>query len=251
MTVALAAETPVFYGKPLVFRAKQHRYFWDGKPIPSVTTILNRLAKPALIQWAADCAVNHVAKRFPPASSEYVQQLELHRALAEARRAHAEIRDEAADIGTQLHEYARASLAGQAPALPDDEVVRKVIGALNDWRSRHDIQPIGLERRIMSLRHWYAGTCDFFGKIDGKLCVLDFKTGSGIYDEFWLQTAGYDIALTEELSLPVDLDRWIVRLDKKTGEFDAVKKPSSTIHIEAWLSVVAFDRNARRFKEVA
>lgn len=251
MTVALATESPILYGKPLVFKERQHRYFWDGKPVPSVTTILNRLAKPALIQWAADCAVEHIRANGDESTREPGLLLVTDAHLTEARKAHARIRDEAGDIGTQLHEYARASLAGQMPALPDNEVVRKVIGALNDWRSKHDIQPIGLERRIMSLRHWYAGTLDFFGKIDGKLCVLDFKTGSGIYDEFWLQTAGYDIALTEELLLPVDLDRWIVRLDKKTGEFDAVKKPASTIHIEAWLSVVAFDRNARRFKEVA
>lgn len=249
MTVALAAETPVFYGKPLVFKEKQHRYFWDGKPIPSVTTILNRLAKPALIQWAADCEVEHMSAVLNSPAGFLLSNIAGE--LDNARKAHAVKRDTAADVGTQLHEYARASLAGQAPALPNNEVVQRVIGALIDWRCKHDIQPIGLERRIMSQRHWYAGTCDFFGKIDGRLCVLDFKTGSGIYDEFWLQTAGYDIALTEELALPFDLDHWIVRLDKKTGEFDAVRKHASPVHIDAWLSLVAFDRSARRFKEVA
>jgi hypothetical protein len=251
---AATEEHPVFYGKPLIFYPNSHRYKYDGQWVPAVTTILNRLAKPALIQWAADQAVEHIIRECPRID-ENVDQGEYRvfsDQLEAARKAHAKTRDAAGDVGTALHEYARARLAGEKVALPDaDEPTQKVVAAFEEWRAGHEIIPLGLERRVYSLKHNFAGTCDFFGTIDGRLCVLDFKTGKAIYDEFWLQTAGYACALAEEHPHLRPMARWIVRLDKRSGEFEAVVKPPSAVFTDAWVRLVELDRFMRLFKKEA
>ena len=35
----------------------------------------------------------------------------------------------------------------------------------------------------------YAGTYDFYGKVNGKLTLLDWKTSSSIHDTYWMQLA--------------------------------------------------------------
>lgn len=248
MNTAPAEADPILYGKPLVFKEKSHRYFWDGKPIPSVTTILGRLQKQALIQWAANCAVDYIEEGIERATmcGEPMELLDFSPMFDGARRAHTMKRDAAGDVGTFLHDYARRRLAGESVAVADaDDPTRKVIEAFEEWRAQHDIVPLGLERRSMSLKHWYAGTMDFWGTIDGRLCVLDFKTGKAIYDEFWLQTAGYEHALLEEHPHLDRMQRWIVRLDKRDGEFEAVPRPHSAANTECFLSLVEVDKYMR------
>jgi len=249
MSTAPAEADPILYGKPLVFKEKSHRYFWDGKPIPSVTTILGRLQKQALIQWAANCAVDHIEANGDESAREPGLFLVTAACLTEARKAHTVKRDAAADVGTFLHDYARRRLAGEAVAVADaDDPTRKVIEAFEDWRAQHDIVPLGLERRSMSLKHWYAGTMDFWGTIDGRLSVLDFKTGKGIYDEYWMQTAAYEHALLEEHPHLDRMQRWIVRLDKRNGEFEAVPRPHSAANTECFLALVEVDKYMRLSK---
>jgi hypothetical protein len=84
----------------------------------------------------------------------------------------------------------------------------------------HKIKFLSSERRVFSQEHYFAGTCDFIAEIDGQFAVGDFKTGSGIYVEHRFQTAAYQQAIQEETRTKVDV-RWIVRFDKKTGEFEA------------------------------
>lgn len=251
MNAPASIDQPIFYGKPLIFKEGSHRYFWDGTPVPSVTTILGRLAKPALIQWSADCAVQHIEDEVGVWCDPHgvVNPTHFEVICKEARKAYTKKRDAAAEVGTFLHDYARRRLANEPVALADaDEPTRKVVAAFEKWRSEHDIVPFGLERRTFSRKHWYAGTADFWGTIDGRMCVLDFKTGKAIYDEFWLQTAAYDHALLEEHSHLDRMARWIVRLDKRNGEFQAEMKPPSAVHTECFLHMVIVDNYLRLAK---
>jgi len=50
-------------------------------------------------------------------------------------------------------------------------------------------------------------------EVDGELILGDFKTSKAIYPEYWLQLAGYQIALEEGGIKPIK--RLAVRLDKK------------------------------------
>jgi hypothetical protein len=204
----------MFYGKPLTFNPKSHRYTWDGKPVPSVTTIISRLNKPLLVQWAANCAVEHIMHGIGAREGA----VPLPQLLEEARKAHLTKKKEAADIGTRVHSYAQMILQGRQPPEPLDGPTQKAVEAFWQWIEQHRIEPVAIERRVMSRDLMYAGMCDFFGLIDGVPSVLDFKTGKEVYDEAWWQTSGYELALSEEGVSRGPVNRWIVHLNKETGE---------------------------------
>jgi CRISPR/Cas system-associated exonuclease Cas4 (RecB family) len=77
---------------------------------------------------------------------------------------------------------------------------------------------------------------DFYGRIDDELCVLDFKTSSGLYLEMPLQLAAYAVAIIEETGERIDTG-WIVRLDKKTGKCQPYRIPLTPQTKDAWLRV--------------
>jgi len=250
----------IFYGKPLRFSAGNHRYYWGGEYVPSVTTILKRLAKDALIQWAANCAVDHIGKHFNPEAwfkaafdpaEEGHASAYFNEVLNEARKAHTVIRDTAGDVGTTVHRYARALLSSDERFREVDGAITpqalKALQAFEQWRDQHTIIPNALERRIFSAEMLYAGTMDFFGRIDGDLCALDFKTSNGVYDEAWYQLAGYERALIEELPATPPLTHWIVHLNKTTGECRAYRRgpDESAAARRVWTALVFLDKAIR------
>lgn len=237
----------LFYGKPLTFNPRNHRYYWDGQPVPSVTTIINRLGKgDALIQWAANCAVDHIASRIN-GPDVMLWALDWQTIFNEARKAHTAKKDTAADIGTRVHDYARLILQGQTPPEPLDGPAQKAIEAFWRWVEGHKIEPYAVERRVMSRNGMYAGTTDFYGLIDGRPAVLDFKTGKGVYDEAWWQTSAYVAALEEELKTSIPA-RWVVHLNKETGECMAYSRADiedSHQDLNVWRSLLILDKALR------
>lgn len=240
---------PILYGKPLKFNPKAHRYSWDGRSIPSVTTIIGRLAKPALIQWSANCAVDYIRKNGDESVTEPGLFLVTDDVLEDARGAHTTIRDSAGDVGTHVHEFAKALLASEPLPVIEGQIEARCCKSLLDWAATKTFLPApgGCERKVMSLKGFYAGTCDYFGMIDGSPAVLDFKTGGRkIYDEAWLQTAAYEYALCEELELdPDNIWRWVVHIDKDTGKVTPERKLTSSAHTGAWLALLDLDKHMR------
>jgi hypothetical protein len=241
---------PLFYGKPLTFKPGSHRYYWDGQHLPSVTTIIGRLAKPLLIQWAADCAVEHIQHRW---QADRGGSPETFAALcAEARKAHTQKRDSAGDVGKIVHQLAVEVQHGKfvdTSAVPAElrGRVEHALGALRQWLGATRMGAADLERRVMSRTHLYAGTTDRWGIIDGHHAVLDFKTGGGVYDEAWYQCAGYELALREELKIAEPIWHYVIHLDKSTGKCTPhVRGPEATAAAkQAWLHLVALDKAIR------
>lgn len=250
MSETVTVEPAIYYGRPMTFNEKQHRYEWDGKLVPGVTSILRRLNKPALISWAANMAAEHIREHGDydgDSQGWFVSEA----CLEAARIAHATKRDNAADVGKAVHKYAEGVLLG-GPAIaevPDDPAIRAGVTAFEAWLAEHTLEPMGLERRVLSKKFYYAGTTDFYGRIDGNLAVLDFKTSTAIYNEMWLQTAAYELALQEELQTTEPITRWLIRLDKKTGKFEAKSQPYSALHEDAWINLVELNRCLTKIEE--
>ena len=211
--------TLAFSGDP------QHCYMWReiGKPVRAFSSIKERLGiGPAIAQWQVNMAIQHIKDNLclgiqegdtlPPMSLEWLEEI-----CREAKTAARRSAKQAANIGTIVHKFAERVLVDRRAAIPSDPQAAKGAAAFLDWLHSHQVDPINTERMVLSRRWYYAGTVDFFGRIDEELCVLDFKTSSGFYIEMPLQLAAYAIALEEELGLKIDKGL-IVRLDKKTGK---------------------------------
>lgn len=204
----------IIYGQELVFDEAKHAYKWAGEFVPGVTTILSCIGKPALIPWAAGMAADHWLEAVKSGRTDYAA---IHK---ESKSAHRKKSQAAADAGSNVHLYAECHFKGQPlPELLTDQAKRGV-EAFHKWMDAHKIEILSSERRIFSQKYYYAGTCDFVAKIDGVLGVGDIKTSSGIYPEMRFQTAAYQQALQEETAADFAA-RWIIRFDKKTGEFEA------------------------------
>lgn len=214
------------------FDELEHEYYKQHPtkgllPVPGVTTPLKILDKPLLVGWAARMAVNYITNwwvntmqsgEVDPAD----RTIEFLRVCDEAKTRFRSVAGKAADIGSKVHDFAERTLAGEDVPMPADPKVCAGAQAFLTWRESRKIEPIHTERMVFSRKYYYCGTVDFYGMIDGELCVVDFKTSSGVYPEMVFQLAGYAQALQEEFDRHIDVG-WIVRLDKETGSPEAYR----------------------------
>lgn len=68
---------------------------------------------------------------------------------------------------------------------------------------------------VYSHEHQYAGAVDAVARFDGKIIVMDWKTGNQIHQEYALQVAAYAKAYEEMHPGQKVNQGWIVRFDKQ------------------------------------
>lgn len=157
---------------------KQNQYSLKGKKIPSVTTILNVISKPALMYWYG----KHGTK-------------ECQRLLKEA-----------GEFGDMVHTITQNFLEGQKQRVTSDQklILRNLKAVTKGW------EWLEFEKVLLNPKHSYGGTCDALARVDGRLVLADFKTSKGVWPEFSLQMAAYEACL-EGIE-----DIRILHLDKET-----------------------------------
>lgn len=168
---------PPKYGQRVKNRSP---YTINGVPIVGVTTALRVLDKSTfLVPWAVKMM------------REGVDPLKY--------------RDEKAMVGTLAHAMCLTHLKGESPETYDFSK-REIDQAENaylkfcEWEKAHDLEPIMVEAPMVSEIHRFGGTPDYYGYVDGKLTLMDLKTGN-IYPEHWYQLAAYGILLDERKHL--------------------------------------------------
>lgn len=192
------------------FDPKEHVYTLDGKPMTGMTTILGVLNKPALVQWAADMAVDYAIEN--ARGCEIVEDGEnkgkkrwfiLDETLKEARLAHRKKKEDAAAKGTDTHalveEYINDCIGYGGEALWSEDFLSAKgqryyapIQAFIDWAQREKIRFLASELQVYSRDLWVAGTMDFLFEKDGKKYIGDLKTYKKIWDRVpMFQCAGY------------------------------------------------------------
>jgi hypothetical protein len=202
----------------------KRRYLIDGVEVPSVTTILGVLAKPALPWWGMQtgvdglCALHRQGVPIPWDDPEGATKL-----LIEHRLTVNHVRDNAASRGTGVHDALEAwATSGRVPKLsefPSEE--RGYVTALAKALIHLDPTPGATEVMVGSTEHGFAGRYDLRCFIDGRHVRLDLKTGKRVYDEALLQLAAYELAAVEMGEHPSD-QRLVLRLDREGG-FEVVE----------------------------
>jgi len=193
-----------------------YRHPETGELVPSVTTILRVIDKPALVGWAArETAGAAWDQRFALAridDRDAAVDLLKNARFRTGRRAMLK--------GSTIHAVAEA-LSTDAP-LPDygeDEApyVDAFVSFVSTFAPRFEL----VEGTVFSDTCDYAGTFDFLARIDGFLVLGDHKTGKGIYPEVALQLAALRYA-----------DRvW----NRETGELTPMPKVDGcvAVHLQA------------------
>lgn len=233
------------YGGELSFDEDAHAYKFNGVCVPGVTSILGVIGKPALIPWAAGCASDHWLKEAVKRGRTDYEII-----YKEAKSAHRKKAKDAADIGTNIHDYAECFFKEKTlPELLTDQAKRGA-EAFHKWIDSHHVKIKASERMVFSQNYFYAGTCDFVAEIDGILGVGDIKTSSGIYPEMRFQTAAYQQALEEEKGIKFPV-RWIIRFCKKTGEFEAKSFYNFDLDFHGFNSALMLHKTLQKIEEGA
>ena len=187
---------------------------------PSVTNVLGVINKPALAPWARNAALESVqtallarAGMTESITTEWVAEV-----IDQARQTPDFKRDQAAGFGTQAHELLDQVIQGLEPEVPPE--LEPVINNFQAWRASSGMDIQLTEAMVYSEKHRYAGSADAIAYRDGKLIVLDWKTGNGIYPEYGLQVAAYANALEEMTGEPVG-EAWTVRLGRTDLDFES------------------------------
>jgi hypothetical protein len=197
-------------------------YRIEGRELPSVTTVLEVIAKPALGPWYAkeerryfETAMLEVLSRPGAQDPNYVLTA-VAEAVTGVKAADRE-KQRAATIGTAVHAgiewHLRRAVGedpGPEPQLPD--AATWAVESWKDWAASVSLEPVAIERTVYCLDCGYAGTLDLYARVKGVPSVLDWKTGRAIYPEAFLQNVAYRHA-ARRLGMP-STQGLIVRLPK-------------------------------------
>jgi hypothetical protein len=118
---------------------------------------------------------------------------------------------QAQEKGTQVHEYIQAVNNGREYEL--DQEYSSYGKAYYDWFQEHDVEPVIEEKKLVNFQHGYAGRLDFYGKLDGRFVLLDFKTSKSVRWTYGLQLAAYRKCL-EDMGHKVDA-MYVVHVNPK------------------------------------
>ena len=202
----------------LEFDEKKHYYSVDGEYAPSVTTILDSIAKPALVPWAA----NEGAKFFISHVHEGMKVEDMAKGIRGAYRTSS---GSALNIGMEVHKWCEEAILwklgkGEAPLPLERTESKNAINAFREWVKANDVEWLTVEEKVYHRGHKYAGTVDATAIINDEYCVIDFKTSGAIYSAYHLQCAAYAKAIEDMRGKEVE-KAYVLRFDKKTGEFEA------------------------------
>jgi hypothetical protein len=244
----------MFYNGEVILRFDKenhvyHRVLPDGTTEiqEGVTTISNILDHSMyLMPWAVKMMYLKLLKTVPRVGESIPSILwtDFDKILQEAKSAHREKFEDAGDVGHMAHQWIEDSIRTaisrtqgvveqMSPYFPPDERVINCGTAAHKWMIAHNVRWLRTERKIYSRQYKYAGTMDGLAIVDGcenhaccprmfqdELSLIDWKSSNHLRIEYLYQTAAYQQAEQEEFDKQIAA-RWILRLGKEDGEFEA------------------------------
>lgn len=185
-----------------------HQILKDGKwqNLIGTTTALSILAKP-LTYWASGLACETMGWKHPKKAkqderlksvAEFLQTIkepaQYLQKLDEAYKAHAKTLDKAADKGTDRHALVEAFIRDGKES---DEIKDFIL-----WAKGNVKEFCFAEGHCYSETHYIGGIVDF-GFIDNysRFALADIKSSKEAYLSHFLQTAGYDIQISENTGI--------------------------------------------------
>ena len=210
----------------LEYNDEKHTYMVGDRKVPSVTRVIDAVFPKYLTEWAASCGADYWKENYQKGwdiAGDSIQDNDMYNGILNA---HKQISKKAQNIGIEVHKWIELFITvkilsnGKGETIADyTDEVKVPMQNFHKWVESRDIEWIACEKKVYS-RNWeYAGTIDALAKINGKLCVIDFKTSAKIYKEYYLQVAAYCNAIGEMMGELPKLGV-IVRVDKEEDKFE-------------------------------
>lgn len=182
----------------------------SGKRVPSVTTILSRFKESGgLLHWAWNLGIegkDYRAERDKAADSGTLvhEMIDRHFSGKDPFAHHIESTAEcetcggtgktfASDDGAdaELTDCLTCRGAGEISTEPIIAAANRGFDSFSRWIDQTRVKILDREEPFVSEEMKIGGTPDAIGTIDGRLCLLDWKTGNSVYSDHLLQVAAY------------------------------------------------------------
>lgn len=233
---------------PCNYNAEDHTYTGpDGKLWPGVTTVTANLAKGFLMPWATKMCAEAVKERREELQNPLLDKTQFDELIDECKRAAKDKSEAAKEAGTLVHDwidaYVKAKIAGTdlPEATPGHPEAQKSCEAFIAWERQAKPTWIEADCVVGSATHEFGGRFDALAEIDGKKVLIDFKTSSQFSDDYFIQLAGYQLAL-EEMGEKVDT-RLLLRLPKDGKDAEELYVPTpDDLDRQAFLGLRAVQR---------
>jgi hypothetical protein len=171
-------------------------YPYQGEYFVSVTTVLDRLPKPALDIWKQRRLLEGAMEHW-----EAIKDLTPAKAIAYITKQQ-ESSSNSADIGNIAHKYL------ETRERPEDLPAEAVpfLDRIDEFLVEYRPEVWASERTVYSRQYGYAGTTDIIMDIGGIRYFADLKTGKSVWSEVGLQLAAYrhaDFMLVDGKEFPI------------------------------------------------
>lgn len=101
-----------------------------------------------------------------------------------------------------------------------------------EWKKGHEIKTIWVEKPLVSEKNKFGTTVDVYAIVNGKYEIIELKSGSGIYQSHYVQTAAEKVVLVEN-DYPVEQVRIlnIPRTEDESFQEEIVR------NLDAWWKI--------------
>ena len=177
------------------FDNENHVHSLDGRALTGTSSVGNVLAKPALIQWAANMACDYIDKNFPTLDELMKNPNALKELLAEAKYAHKKKKEKAAGEGTDMHAQLENWVKWKMGKCELEDYDPKIEPFIN-WANENVKEFIASEAHCFEQNLFVGGITDCVAELtDGSIAIIDFKSSKEAYKTHAIQGAGYAIQI--------------------------------------------------------
>ena len=170
-------------------KARGARYTVNGLKKKGVTKIIGeRFGKGALMWWAENSVFEAVYKKLKhdKKAVDEVQQF-----VDDLKYRVKGIKENASNIGTNMHSLCEDYITGKNPVEPTTEPLKTMFDKFKKFWKKRNFEIVETEKTYYSDELDVCGTLDVLVKRKGKVGILDFKTSKDFYPDMPVQIHTY------------------------------------------------------------
>lgn len=170
-------------------KARGARYTVNGLKKKGVTTIISeRFGKGALMWWSENC-VYEALQQILKYNKKPVD--EIQQTMDDLKYRVKTIKEEAMNIGTNMHSLCEDYILGKEVITPNSEPLKTMYTKFTKFWDSKKFEVIETEKTYYSEELDVCGTLDCLVKHKGKIGILDFKTSKDFYPDMPIQISTY------------------------------------------------------------
>ena len=232
-------------GHTIIFDEDKHVYIHNNEYVVGMSTLLNKLASPALEAWKVNSQVNAIKKEM---ELQGIPLDKIDKIIINAKANAKAKNDNILSIGSIVHKLIEKWLKGEKVTRPEDKIVANCFMEFQKFWKKNKLKVVESEKILYSERG-YCGTLDLVAKDNNNnLMLIDVKTSKGLFLNMVHQVHGYKLAYEEQTGKKIN-KMYIVRLPKTNEPFEARQILYKKDHMKAFLGLLHCHKSELLFNE--